>query len=86
MSDTKNLANRIPFESIETLHNWSLPSLGDDIQPVPSAQRQARRQQELEAVISRFPTPSHAGRISEPCAAALTLPDADELDLACRGR
>ncbi len=48
MSDTKNLANRIPFESIETLHNWSLPSLGDDIQPVPSAQRQARRQQELD--------------------------------------
>ncbi len=45
-----------------------------------------RRQQELEAVISRFPTASHAGRISEPCAAALTLPDADELDLACRGR
>lgn len=45
-----------------------------------------RRQQELEAVISRFPTPSHAGRISEPCAAALTLPDADELDVACRGR
>ena len=44
-----------------------------------------RRQQELEAVISRFPTPSHAGRISEPCA-ALTLPDADELDVACRGR
>ncbi|HET6629130.1 MAG TPA: FAD-dependent oxidoreductase [Woeseiaceae bacterium] len=45
-----------------------------------------RRQQELEAVVSRFPTPSHAGRISEPCAAAFTLPDADELDVACRGR
>ena len=45
-----------------------------------------RRQQELEAVISRFPTPSHAGRISEPCAAAISLPDADEVDVACRGR
>lgn len=45
-----------------------------------------RRQQELEVVISRFPTPSHAGRISERCAAAIPLPDADELDVACRGR
>ncbi len=45
-----------------------------------------RRQQELEAVISRFPTQSHAGRISEPCVAAMSIPDADELDIACRGR
>ncbi len=45
-----------------------------------------RRQRELAAVISRFPTTSHAGRISERHAAAVAEPDADALDHACRGR
>jgi hypothetical protein len=45
-----------------------------------------RKQQELEVVIARFPTPSHAGRISERSAAALAIPDDEELNLACRGR
>jgi glycerol-3-phosphate dehydrogenase len=44
-----------------------------------------RRQRELAAVISRFPTPSHSGRISEHHAAAVAEPETDELDLACRG-
>ncbi|HEX7060701.1 MAG TPA: glycerol-3-phosphate dehydrogenase/oxidase [Woeseiaceae bacterium] len=44
-----------------------------------------RRQRELAAVISRFPTTSHAGRISERHAAAVAEPDADALDYACRG-
>lgn len=47
---------------------------------------QQRKQQELAAVISRFPTSSHAGRISERSAAPVALPDADALDFACRGR
>jgi glycerol-3-phosphate dehydrogenase len=45
-----------------------------------------RKQQELEVVIARFPTPSHAGRISERSAAAVAIPDDEELNLACRGR
>lgn len=45
-----------------------------------------RRQLELAAVISRFPTPSHAGRISERHGAAVAEPQTDELDFACRGR
>lgn len=44
-----------------------------------------RRQQELAMVIARFPTPSHAGRISEQ-SAAVALPEDEELDIACRGR
>lgn len=44
-----------------------------------------RRQQELEMVIARFPTPSHAGRISEQ-SAAVAPPEDEELDIACRGR
>lgn len=44
-----------------------------------------RRQQELEVVIARFPTPSHAGRISER-SAAVALAEDEELDIACRGR
>lgn len=46
MSDAKKLTNRIPFECIEMVHNWSLPSLGDDARAIPSSQRDARRQQD----------------------------------------
>lgn len=44
MSDAKKLVNRIPFEAIETISNWQLPSLGDPARSIPSAQREAARQ------------------------------------------
>lgn len=46
----------------------------------------ARRRQEVEAVMTRFPTPSHAGRISERPVPLAAGQESGEMDVACPGR
>lgn len=52
MSDSKKHPNRIPFEEIDSIRSWRLPSLGSGSKVVPTAQREAaKRQQERDVII-----------------------------------
>ncbi len=51
MSDGKKHPNRIPFEEIESIRSWHLPSLGSAAKVVPTAQREASKRQQQQDVI-----------------------------------
>ncbi len=56
MSDSKKHPNRIPFEDIESIKSWRLPSLGNEAKVVPTAQREAsKRQQQRNEIIEDVP-------------------------------